>query len=34
VVLDAGLQRQRQSSSDPAARFEARVATLGGSVLF
>ena len=34
VVFDASLQRQRQSSSDPAARFEARVATLGGSVRF
>jgi exopolysaccharide biosynthesis operon protein EpsL len=34
VVLDASLQRQRQSSSDPTARFEARVASLGASVRF
>src|SRR6266850_1938583 len=34
IVLDASLQRQRQSSSDPAARFEARVASLAASIRF
>jgi exopolysaccharide biosynthesis operon protein EpsL len=34
IVLDASLQRQRQSSSEPGARFEARVATLSASVRF
>jgi exopolysaccharide biosynthesis operon protein EpsL len=34
VTLEANLQRQRQSSSEPAARFEARVASLGASLRF
>ena len=34
VVLDASLQRQRQSSNEPGARFEARVAALSASVRF
>jgi len=34
VTLDFGLQRQRQSSNDPGAHFEARIASFGGSARF
>jgi exopolysaccharide biosynthesis operon protein EpsL len=34
VTLDASLQRQRQSSTDPTAQFEARVASFGASARF
>jgi exopolysaccharide biosynthesis operon protein EpsL len=34
VALNASLQRLRQSSTDPAAQFEARVASLGASARF
>jgi exopolysaccharide biosynthesis operon protein EpsL len=34
VVLDASLQRQRQSSNEPAAQFEGRVASISASARF
>jgi exopolysaccharide biosynthesis operon protein EpsL len=34
VTVNASLQRERQSSTDPAVQFEARIASLGGSARF